>query len=206
MSLKFFNGRKYTGSFLEFQEKLFSLNSNENFVNILYEKLQSILKMNEKDLILPNNFIKYDNFSNCKINTIHQSFIKYIFYGVDDLRFNFSKYNENILSRQDKFYENIYNRLNVNIIFQCIDNVIYCEIDSHYDDIIKFIDDYVGLTNYSYWDNVDKDPHINLTEWEKRSKIWHKWMENDDVSFKFRVFNFMEHHHFFNLIKKIIYK
>lgn len=179
MSVKMFSGYKFEGSFEEFQAKCFSLINDLNFINLLKEQSNKIY-----DIIYEDIF--YENKENKSKNIIVKAFLNYLYNNKDDNRFNFSKFKSS-KDYQEDFYIFI-QRLDTKIYYQMVEGVIYLYIMAN-DKIIKFIENYFSLTNYSYWNNVDKDPEISEVEWNNRGNFWkNKW--NNNVSFEFELFNF----------------
>ena len=193
MSVKMFSGYKFKGSFEEFQSKCFSLINDLNFINLLKDESNKIYNIIYEDIF-------YENKENKSKNIIVDSFIKYLSNNKDDKRFNFSKFKSN---EEDKQIFNVFiKKLDTKIYYQMIEGIIYLWIKAD-DIIIKFIDTYFNLTDYSYWDNVDKDPEISEVEWNNRGDFWkNKW--NNDISFEFEIFNFVKNSKLLLLTDKII--
>lgn len=193
MSVKMFSGYKFEGSFEEFQAKCFSLINDLNFINLLKEQSNKIY-----DIIYEDIF--YKNKENKSKNIIVKAFLNYLYHNKDNKKFNFSKFKSNE-EYKGVFYTFI-KRLDTKIYYQMVDGVIYLWIKAN-DIIIKFITDYFSLTDYCYWDNVDKDPAVSSREWNNRKNFWvNKW--NNEVSFEFEIFNFIKDSNLLLIANKII--
>jgi hypothetical protein len=196
MSIKIFNGRKFKGNFEKFQLLAFSLHKNEEFLKLLSEKVNQKLTTVENDI--KEGFIMVD--SDKSVN-IQRSFIKYLYKNIDNKQLNFKKNNPD--NDFKSIYLNLYNSLNVNLLFQTIKGTIYCVIDAMDQDIIDYISKYFNLENFEYWDHVDKDPNCTDKEWHKRSLVWKSW--DFETSFKIKIFNFEHEYNLLILAKKIIH-
>ena len=146
MSLIFENGRKYLDNFESFQNLLYSLSSNEKFLQLLKYKLTRNINLIKEDLL----------FDLGEVNII--KCLKYIL----NNRYK-NDFDYNSLDKSE--YRVRLERNNVNIFFRSIDNIIYFYIFGDYD-IIKYISNYLKSEDFSYWDHVDKPVNICENEWE----------------------------------------
>ena len=179
MSVKMFSGYKFEGSFEDFQKKCFTLISDISFVKLLKEESEKVYGIIYEDIF-------YENVENKSRNIIVKSFLNYLDKNKDDKRFNFSKFKDN--EDYKEVFNTILERVDTKIYYQMIEGVIYLWIKAN-EKFIKFLEQYFLLKNYSYWDNVDKDPKVSNIEWNKRKYFWkNKW--NGDFSFEFEIFDF----------------
>lgn len=198
MSIKVYTGKKFIGTFEDFQSQLLKIKTNEKFISLLNQKINQIFESDINNR--KSGFIKHSNKNNIDNLKFTEKFSKFILNNIDDPDFEFSKY---IDKDEINIYKNHYNRFNLSIFFKSIKNVIYCIVNSNDKEIIELISKELNLIDYYFWNNCDKPEEISNNDWKIRSNIWS--FENDwDNCFCFDVFNFSANFKLFFLTNKII--
>lgn len=121
------------------------------------------------------------------IDYIIQKFIRYIFTKKDNDKLNFSSYLTQTEPDFFIYYKKFFEKNNVSIAFQNINEELYFEISCGDDEIIDYINSFFEFENFSYWDKVDPDENVSAVEWEKRKEVWKQWHQKP---FNYSIFNF----------------
>lgn len=185
--MEFTNGKKFNGSFEDFQKKLFSLKIDHQFIILIKEKIKiRVIEETKGSIKCEINDLTVDSFV--------KKFVKYIFTRKDNKKLKFSKFskqNDNMFFIK---YKTWFEKINLSISFQNINKDIYCTINCEDEDILNLVNDFFNFEDFKYSDTFA--PHgmstshqgcVSADDWHKRRIIWKQWAQHP---IKYTIFDF----------------